>query len=74
MDIQSIIVLTSLISMLVGIGLGYWSQQSQIKWLTTRYRKMSNDYSDSLSRNYALVSQPEPTKFSAFVQNHKKKI
>ena len=72
MDTQTIIVLTSLISMLVGIGLGYWSQQSQIKWLTTRYRKATNDHLDSLSRVYPLISQPEPTKFSAFVQNHKK--
>ena len=72
MDTQSLIVLTSLISMLVGIGLGYWTQQSQIKWLTSRYRKLTDDYTDSLSRNYALVSKPEPTKFSAFVQNHKK--
>lgn len=72
MDTQSLIVLTSLISMLVGIGLGYWTQQPQIKWLTSRYRKLTYDYTDSLSRNYALVSQPEPTKMSAFVQNHKK--
>jgi ABC-type proline/glycine betaine transport system permease subunit len=72
MDTNSIIVLTSLISILVGIGLGYWSQQSQIKWLTTRYRKTSNDYMDSLSKAYPLISQPEPTKLSAFVQNHKK--
>jgi hypothetical protein len=72
MDTASIIVLTSLVATLIGIGIGAWTQQSQIKWLTSRYRKMSNDYEDSLSRNYALVSQPEPTKFSAFVQNHKK--
>ena len=72
MDILSIIVLTSLISMLIGIGLGYLSQQSQIEWLTVRYRKTSNDYMDSLSKAYPLISQPEPTKFSAFVQNHKK--
>jgi hypothetical protein len=72
MDIQSIIVLTSLISMLIGIGLGYWTQQSRIEWLTIRYRKTSNDYMDSLSKAYPLISQAEPTKFSAFVQNHKK--
>ena len=72
MDIHSIIILTSLVSILIGIGLGYWTQQSQIKWLTIRYRKTSNDYLDSLSKAYPLISQPEPTKFSAFVQNHKK--
>jgi hypothetical protein len=72
MDTASIIVLTSFISVLIGIGIGYWTRQPEIKWLTSRHRKMSNDYMDSLSRNYALVSQPEPTKFSAFVQNHKK--
>jgi len=72
MDIQSIIVLTALVSLLIGIGIGAWTQQSQIKWLTTRYRKLSTDYMDSLSKAYPLISQPEPTKFSAFVQNHKK--
>ena len=72
MDTNSLIVLTSLISMLIGIGLGYLSQQSQIEWLTVRYRKTSNDYMDSLSKAYPLISQPEPTKRSAFVQNHKK--
>lgn len=74
MDIHSIIVLTALVSLLIGIGIGAWSQQSQIKWLTTRYRKATNDHLDSLSKAYPLISQPEPTKFSAFVQNHKKKI
>lgn len=72
MDTPSIIVLTSLVASLIGIGIGAWTQQPQIKWLKARHRKMSNDYEDSLTRNYALVSQPEPTKFSAFVQNHKK--
>lgn len=72
MDTQTIIVLTSLISMLVGIGLGYWSQQSQVKWLTIRHRKLTNDYLDAMETTYPLISKPEPTKFSAFIQNHKK--
>ena len=72
MDIHSIIILTAFVSILIGIGIGYWTQQSQIKWLTIRYRKVTNDHLDSLSKAYPLISQPEPTKFSAFVQNHKK--
>tara|TARA_Y100000310_G_C20102739_1_gene543506 strand:- start:74 stop:292 length:219 start_codon:yes stop_codon:yes gene_type:complete len=72
MDIHSIIVLTSFVSILIGIGIGYWTQQPQIKWLTTRHRKLANDNLDLLSQNYPLISKPEPTKFSAFVQNHKK--
>jgi len=71
MDIQSIIVSTSLISILVGIGLGYWSQQSQIKWLTIRHRKITDDYLDAMETT-SMSRKPEPTKFSAFVQNHKK--
>jgi hypothetical protein len=72
MDIQSIIVSTALISVLIGIGLGYLSQQSQIKWLTIRHRKLTDDYLDAMETTYPMSRKPEPTKFSAFIQNHKK--
>ena len=49
MDTPSIIVLTSLVASLIGIGIGAWTQQPQIKWLKARHRKMSNDYEDSLT-------------------------
>ena len=72
MDIQSIIVLTSLIALLVGICIGAWTQQSHIKWLTTRYRRVTNDYFDLMDKSFPYSNKPKPTKMSAFVENHKK--
>lgn len=72
MDTASIIVLTALPSVLIGIGLGYWTQQPQVKWISTRYRKVTNDYFDLLNKMYPYSNESKPTKFSAFVQNHKK--
>tara|TARA_Y100000310_G_C19950959_1_gene476820 strand:- start:76 stop:294 length:219 start_codon:yes stop_codon:yes gene_type:complete len=72
MDTASIIVLTSLVASLIGISIGAWTQQSQIKWLTTRYRKVTNDYYDLMDKAFPYPNQLKPTKFSAFVQNHKK--
>ena len=71
MDTQLLIVLISFVSMSIGIGLGYWTQQPQIKWLTSRHKKLILENLDLLSQNYPLVSKPEPTKMSAFVPNKK---
>tara|TARA_Y100000310_G_scaffold206544_1_gene206943 strand:- start:1519 stop:1737 length:219 start_codon:yes stop_codon:yes gene_type:complete len=72
MDTQLLIVLTSFVSMSIGIGLGYWTQQTQIKWLTSRHKKLILENLNLLSQNYPLVSKPEPTKMSAFVPNKNK--
>ena len=63
MNTLSLIVLTATVSISIGIALGYWSRHPEVKWITTRYRKAINE----LDKVCPSVNQPEPTKFSAFV-------